>query len=193
MADRIWYVNSTPASSIQYGLDVLSPRYFGGPPDVVLTGTNQGFNLGLAYLVSGTYGAAKYAISKGVPGLAFSAGDESIRPYTELGGPEDQANVYAEMIMHLLSYLEKSVKSGQPLLPRRTGLNVNFPSAVERGCQANDSKWVMSRLLASIDKSPVRRSGRNSGVRDLFALTITSGASAGYLSLRSRRCLQASH
>lgn len=40
-SDHIWYINSTPASSIKYGLDVLAPRYFGGAPDIVLTGVNQ--------------------------------------------------------------------------------------------------------------------------------------------------------
>ena len=123
----------------------------------MVAGTNQGFNLALAYLASGTYGAAKYAISRGVPGLAFSAGDNAIRPYTDLGGSDDQANVYAEMIMEVLSHLESKLTPGQPLLPRRTGLNVNFPSAAKHNCRASSSEWVMTRLLASIDRSPVRR------------------------------------
>lgn len=158
-SDHIWYVNTTPASSVKYGLEVLSLRYFGVLPDVVLSGTNQGFNLGLAYLASGTFGAAKYAISQGVPGLAFSAGNNDIRPYTELGGPKDQANIYAEMIMQLVSQLQKDISSNQSLLPSGVGLNVNFPDATRHQCTASKSDWKQTRLLGSINRSPVSVAG----------------------------------
>jgi hypothetical protein len=39
------------------------------------------------------YGAAKYAVAQGVPGIALSAQNATVRPYTELGGPEDQVSV----------------------------------------------------------------------------------------------------
>lgn len=122
---------------------------------MVLSGTNQGFNLGLAYLASGTFAAAKYAISKGVPGLAFSSGNNAIRPYTELKGQEDQASIYAEMIMQLVSQLQKDIASNQSLLPSGVGLNVNFPNATRHQCTALNSSWKQTRLLGSIDRSPV--------------------------------------
>lgn len=59
------------------------------------TAAIQGNNLGLAYLVSGTYGAAKYAVKQGLPAIALSSENATVRPFTEISGPEDQANVYA--------------------------------------------------------------------------------------------------
>ena len=41
-----------------------------------------------------------------------------------------------------------------PLLPRGTGLNVNFPSAPQRGCTASNSRWIVSRLLGNVQRSP---------------------------------------
>lgn len=156
--DHVWYINSTPASSIRYGIEELCPRYFDGLPDIVLTGTNQGNNLGLAYLGSGTYGAAKYAVSeKGVPAIAFSAGNSTERVYSDLSGPDDQANVYAHMALDLVRHLLENGDKGSPdgrLLPSGTLLNVNFPSQPSYGCQAKSSKWVLTRILGTLDRSP---------------------------------------
>lgn len=45
---------------------------FGKPPDVVITGPNEGLNLGPLVLHSGTFGAAVTAASNDVPGIALS-------------------------------------------------------------------------------------------------------------------------
>jgi 5'-nucleotidase len=45
---------------------------FGPPPDVVVSGTNSGFNTGPAVLHSGTVGAALTAAAQGVAGVALS-------------------------------------------------------------------------------------------------------------------------
>ena len=146
--DHIWYVNTTPASSVEYGLHVLSPQYFDGrQPDLVVAGTNQGYNLGLAYLASGTYGAAQYAIRQGVPALAFSAGNEDIRPYTELGDENDQANIYAESVVQLITQLQTTQGQQQAILPRGTGLNVNFPD--RKSTRLNSSHEFVSRMPSS--------------------------------------------
>lgn len=154
-SDHIWYINSTPASSIEYGLDHLATKYFGGPPDLVLTGVNQGRNVGLAYLVSGTYGAAKYAVENGIPAIAFSTENSTERVYTSLQpGPQDQANVYAQMAVNLVQQLGDDPKN---LLPSKTGLNVNFPSAPSYHCQPKSSKWIITRILGTLDSDPVSK------------------------------------
>ncbi|PWN31898.1 sure-like protein [Meira miltonrushii] len=157
--DHVWYINSTPASSIEYGLNELCPRYFKSDPDLVITGTNQGNNLGLSYLGSGTYGAAKFAVtSKDIPAIAFSAGDSAEREYTELGGPNDQANIYAAMAFDLINQLivnkDKGAEAAGRLLPSRTLLNVNFPDQTKFNCQSSQSKWVLTRILGTLDPSP---------------------------------------
>ncbi|KAL9941119.1 hypothetical protein V8E36_000607 [Tilletia maclaganii] len=149
--ERIWYVNSFPASSVQYGLEVLSPRFFGGPPDLVLTGPNEGNNLGLSYLVSGTYGAARYAVQQGIPAIAFSTGNSTHRSYKDLAGSTDQAETYARIATELIQAL---VQGGRPYLPADTGLNVNMPPATLRDCGPEQQKLILTRLLGTIDPDP---------------------------------------
>ncbi len=62
-------VNGFPADSVNYGLDEVMTK----TPDVVITGTNEGQNLGGITDLSGTIGAARAAASRGIPALAVSA------------------------------------------------------------------------------------------------------------------------
>lgn len=39
---RFNYVNSYPVTSIRYGIQTLSPKYFGGAPDIAVAGFNVG-------------------------------------------------------------------------------------------------------------------------------------------------------
>ena len=36
------YVNSYPVTSMKYGVQTLAPKFFGGPPDLVVSGFNVG-------------------------------------------------------------------------------------------------------------------------------------------------------
>jgi len=71
-------VDGCPADAVNYALDNLYPD---DPPDVVLSGINDGQNVGnlppagLLSQISGTVGAAKTAARRGVPALASSQGD----------------------------------------------------------------------------------------------------------------------
>jgi len=63
-------VDGFPADAVVYGLTtVLHER-----PDLVITGTNAGQNIGPFIDISGTVGAARAAAQRGVPALAVSAG-----------------------------------------------------------------------------------------------------------------------
>ena len=74
-------VNGFPADAVLYALDNLFPE--NEPPHVVLSGINEGQNVGavpsgrltLLSGISGTVGAAKTAACRGVPALASSQGD----------------------------------------------------------------------------------------------------------------------
>jgi len=63
-------VPGTPADSVIYGLDEVVTK----PPHVVVSGINQGQNLGPALEISGTVGAARTAARQDVPALAVSQG-----------------------------------------------------------------------------------------------------------------------
>lgn len=72
----VWAVDGCPADSVIFGLANLYPDE---PPHVVLSGINEGQNIGdisgaLSQL-SGTVGAAKTSACLGVPALASSQGD----------------------------------------------------------------------------------------------------------------------
>ncbi len=75
-------VDGCPADAVNYALDNLYPA--NEPPDVVLSGINDGQNVGNVTIGgmpgflsqrSGTIGAAKTAARRGVPALASSQGD----------------------------------------------------------------------------------------------------------------------
>jgi len=63
-------VPGTPADSVVYGLEEVVAK----PPHLVVSGINEGQNLGPALEISGTVGAALTAARDGVPALAVSQG-----------------------------------------------------------------------------------------------------------------------
>ncbi len=61
-------VDAAPALVVRVGLEVLAPR----PPALVVSGVNQGENVGSDVTMSGTVGAAIEAAVSEIPSLAFS-------------------------------------------------------------------------------------------------------------------------
>lgn len=62
-------VDGTPADSVAVALDELRIE-----PDLVVSGINQGQNLGPVAFKSGTLGAARTAVRRGIPAIGGSAG-----------------------------------------------------------------------------------------------------------------------
>ncbi len=62
-------VDGFPADAVRVALDELEVL-----PDLVVSGVNEGQNLGPVVDVSGTVGAARAAVDRGVPALALSSG-----------------------------------------------------------------------------------------------------------------------
>ncbi len=64
-----WYACSgVPVDCVISGIKTILPA----PPDAILSGINQGANLGTDVVYSGTCGAARQAIISGYPGIALS-------------------------------------------------------------------------------------------------------------------------
>jgi 5'-nucleotidase len=100
-------LTATPASTMKVALQrIVSPR-----PDLVVSGINRGYNLGLAAYVSGTVGAAREAAMAGIPAIAAST-FEDVKDY----------GFAAEEVLGVA----RRVK--QYGLPPRTFLNVNIPA-----------------------------------------------------------------
>lgn len=97
-----------PADCVFFALRELVHRR----PDFVLSGVNQGPNLGYDTLYSGTVGGAREGLMNGIPSLAFSLAGT----FTSEFGPAHH---------HLVRILREVAERG---LPPETMLNVNVPS-----------------------------------------------------------------
>lgn len=63
-------VSGTPGDSVRHGLGSVLDE----PPHLIVSGANDGQNIGPFALVSGTVGAARICAREGIPGLAVSVG-----------------------------------------------------------------------------------------------------------------------
>jgi 5'-nucleotidase len=116
----VYAVHGTPADSALVGLlQILKDA----PPDIVVSGTNRGQNLGATTNSSGTVGAAVVAATYGYPAIAVSAG---------IGA--DAANVTrayelaADLVRQVVAALSASRPAGGKLLPPRLVININQPA-----------------------------------------------------------------
>ncbi len=108
--ERVRYVTGTPADCVHLALSgVLDYR-----PDLVVSGINNGANMGDDTLYSGTVGAAMEGYLFGIPAIAFSLAEYGWRHI------ETAAAKAAEMVCVLLSQGAVGLK---PWL-----LNVNIPA-----------------------------------------------------------------
>lgn len=123
-------VTGTPADCIKLAVSQLLPR----PPDLVVSGINQGPNAAVNVIYSGTVSAATEASILGVDAIAFSL-------CAWEGGEWATAAHYARMIT------AKVLQNG---IPEGVALNVNIPSvplADIRGIEVTRqarSRWVES-------------------------------------------------
>jgi 5'-nucleotidase len=110
-----FYVNGAVTGAVLYGVDVLAPSIFGiGKLDLVLSGPNEGQNVGLLGAHSGTVGAVVTTINRGIPSIACSA--DTSEPNTALIG---------QLMVKLINGLSRTATGGINL--GGAGLNVNFP------------------------------------------------------------------
>ena len=107
-----------PADSVLYALENLYPEE---APDVVLSGINQGQNVGnldgVLSQISGTVGAAKTAACSGVPALASSQGSPKV------GGDYD----YEAGVVAVLAWLQANraaLLAGEASLEDITSINI---------------------------------------------------------------------
>lgn len=117
---QAWGVNGTPADCVKLGLiELLDEKC-----DLVISGINQGPNLGTDVLYSGTVSAAIEGVILGVPSLAISLASWDYDDYS----------VSADIVKNLVEYLIKNKFT----LPSGTLLNINIPPVKQEdlaGCK----------------------------------------------------------
>jgi 5'-nucleotidase len=108
-------VDGTPADCIYVALNLsgLLPRR----PDVVVSGINHGFNLGMDVIYSGTVAAAREGALRGLRAMALSADPAA-----------DFTRVAAHAAQLVARLLKLQTPLGAPVL-----LNVNYPRCEPRG------------------------------------------------------------
>ena len=102
-----WKINGTPADCVRLAVSLL----LGGPPDLIVSGINQGSNAGRNVLYSGTIGGVIEGTLRGIPGIAFSCEDF------------DKPDFFAVQ-KHILPVVRHVLECP---LPSGTLLSVNFP------------------------------------------------------------------
>ena len=128
------YVNGTPSDSVHIALTGLLPH----KPDLVLSGINQGANMGDDTLYSGTVAAAMEGFLFGVPSIAFSQAEKG-------WGHLDAAARVARQVV------EQVLAQGLPTRPLL--LNVNIPNRAD----ADRLPWAVTRLGRRHASEPVIR------------------------------------
>ena len=129
-------LQTTPASCVKVAVEALMAQ----KPDIVISGINRGYNLGMVTYVSGTVGAAREASLKGIPAIAASLSIEQT----------DYAPA-AEIVRQVLVMARKT-----PLEPG-TFLNVNIPpgtAAAIKGIQLTRQSRLTGIERFEEQKSP---------------------------------------
>lgn len=111
--EAAWSIGGTPTDCVRTAVRTLLPVR----PDIVLTGVNNGYNVGFDIAYSGTVGAAMEALLSGIPAIAFSARESCAGEWLDAYLPD----VLGELLAH----------------PAHPGClwNVNFPDCPKEQCR----------------------------------------------------------
>jgi 5'-nucleotidase len=140
-------LSGTPADCVKFALLQL----FDSPPDLVVSGPNQGVNAGVALFYSGTVGAAIEGAINGVPSVAFSTSRSNA----------DQMDRVARQAVRVLDHLRQWAEH-EPWL-----FNVNIPHL-----DGSDPELCLTRQCISLPRGDYNRRP-DSAERDQFRLDWT--------------------
>ncbi|KAF9006980.1 survival protein sure-like phosphatase/nucleotidase [Cyathus striatus] len=158
---RLNYVNAFPVDAVRFGIQTLAPEIFGTKPDLVVSGSNIGTNLG-SISGSGTVGAASEAALEGIPSIAFSGTSGSQVSYTTLTSTPNASStasalIYTDLIIKFVNALTNNTT---PWVPSGISINVNFAST-SSCASANDFKYIFTRLVSSSSATDITTCGTN--------------------------------
>jgi 5'-nucleotidase len=173
--DGFLFVNGTPTDCVHIALTgFLEDR-----PDYVISGINQGENMGEDVLYSGTVAAAIEGVMFGIPGIAFSQVD---RGWAKI---DDAARIAHDVVKHAV---EGGIAGGQG--QHAAMINVNLPNHTYESLKG----WRVTRLGNRHPSQPVimQKSPRGEAIywigpageaKDASAGTDFDAINQGYVSL----------
>jgi 5'-nucleotidase len=123
-ANGFRHINGTPADCVHIALTGL----LGYRPDLVVSGINDGANMGDDTIYSGTVGAAMEGYLFGIPSIAFSQTEKGWA-YIEVA-----AKRACDLVQQLMPSLEVVAEGAQPALAPWL-LNVNIPNLPDEQIQ----------------------------------------------------------
>lgn len=142
VAEKRFAVSGTPADCVTMALNVVMDT----PPDLVLSGVNQGFNIADDMPYSGTVGAALHATACGIRSFAFS------QAYKRLG-QELETDIWSAARSHCATTIRTLLET--PSIPG-VALNINFPpvpadevaglAVVRQGIRATHEVYTDDRM-----------------------------------------------
>lgn len=131
-----YYVDGTPVMATLYGLDILSAKRWGTNPDIVISGPNEGRNVGTMIISSGTVSNVQYSTVRGVASIAVSAGLNTVDNETLANA---NSAIVARKTAEIVKKLFMAQRRGRSL-PNGIALNINFPDKLE------SANWKVSRI-----------------------------------------------
>lgn len=130
---KAFSVTGSPADCANLGIFTL----IGGKPDLVVSGINAGFNIGLGFLLSsGTVGACLEANLAGVPAIALSQAfdvatrNQYVDDYLIDGATLARFRSHAEKVLDLFLEQAFSDECRRSVLDTPITWNINFPFQV---------------------------------------------------------------
>ena len=133
--DGFLFINGTPTDCVH----IAMTGFLDEKPDLVVSGINQGENMGEDTLYSGTVAAAVEGVMFGVPGIAFSQIDKGWNRI------EDAAKAAHDIVTQMLASKLGHTEGAATLL------NVNIPNRP----YADLSRWRVTRLGNRHHSQPV--------------------------------------
>jgi len=107
-----WAIDGTPCDCVKLAVEALLPKQ----PDLLISGINQGPNLGTDVLYSGTVSAAIEGSTCGIPAIAISLASYADHDFS-----------------HSAAFIKNLVTQFAATLPRNTLLNINVPPGEPQG------------------------------------------------------------
>lgn len=118
------YAHGTPVMALMYGLDVPAMARWKKSPDLVISGPNEGFNLGSLNITSGTVGISQFSLIRGIPAIAISASSKTVDD-TALANPNSE--IVGALATQFVKNLSEQAKTAK-LMPTGVALNINIPN-----------------------------------------------------------------
>lgn len=185
-AENFWVLDGTPTDCVTVGLCGLLPV----KPDLVISGINLGYNIGLDTLYSGTVCAAKEAVAHGYPAISLSSGIAHNGEDT-LGVTSCHIN-YEQISKFLDKHFDSLVQSAKTHPKNNRHLiNVNFPggtkpfAGIKRCIPSKQTRYKdeIVTFKSPVGKEYVWIKGELCENNDSQLLTDISAIRAGYVSV----------